>query len=368
MKRVAWLAGCLSLASALSGCAGDGVGPGYYWQAMRGQYDLWQRTRPAADVEADAATPEALRKRLQLAKEIRAYASRELGLPDNDSYRSYADLQRSSVVWNVFAAPPLSLQTMSWCFPVAGCVGYLGYFGEADARSRAEVLRKQGLDVIVGGVPAYSTLGWLSDPLLNTFIDWPEAELARLIFHELAHQKVYVKDDTEFNESFALTVELVGVRRWLSQPGKEAQRASFERGLVIQADFATLVRQGRERFVALYAEADAALKRAEPADRDGVQAQFLARKQALIEALQAEHRTLRETRWNGYAGYDAWFAGINNARLASVGFYQGLVPGFEALLKAEGDDLGRWYARVEKLGERSPAERRTALQVKPATP
>lgn len=362
--RNAW-ALWVALAALLQGCAGDGVGPGYYWQAAQGQFELWRRARPVDAVLADAATSEALRQRLRLTQQIRAFASRELGLPDNDSYRSYADLQRRAVVWNVFAAPPLSLQSMAWCFPVAGCVGYLGFFSEADAQARGAALRGQGMDVVVGGVPAYSTLGWMADPLLNTFIDWPEAELARLIFHELAHQKIYVKDDTEFNESFASTVELVGVRRWLAQSGKEAERAAFERSRVIQADFSMLVQGVRERFATLYAQADAAVKAAPAGGRAAIEHDFLARKQALVEAVQAEYRSLRDTRWAGYAGYDAWFAGLNNARLASVGFYLGLVPAFERLLLAEQGDLGRWYARVQAIGDMEIQARRAALNSLP---
>ncbi|MDB5888475.1 MAG: hypothetical protein JWM03_1347, partial [Rhodocyclales bacterium] len=234
----------------LSGCAG--LGPGYYWQAMSGQMEMVRKTQPIEEVLAAPETTPAMRERLKLVGEIRAFASRELGLPDNDSYRRYADLGRASVVWNVFATPPLSMQPKTWCLPVAGCVGYLGFFSEATARARAAELKAEGMDVLVGGVPAYSTLGWFADPVLNTFVNWPEPDLARLIFHELAHQLIYAKGDTEFNESFAVTVEQAGVRRWFAQHGKQDAIAQLERSERISADFATLVLTHRDALIAIY--------------------------------------------------------------------------------------------------------------------
>ena len=292
-----------------------------------------------------------MRERLELAVEIRTFASRDLGLPDNDSYRSYADLGRPSVVWNVYANPPLSIEARTWCPPVAGCVGYLGFFSEAAARERAAELKAEGLDVLVGGVPAYSTLGWFADPILNTFINWPEEELAKLIFHELSHQVVYAKGDTEFNESFATAVEQIGVRRWLTQRGKAGVIARLELSERMNADFAMLVLKYRAALVALYAG-------------EGSDADKLARKRVQIDTMRAEHQRIKAERWNGATGYDGWFSReINNASFASVGFYRGLVPGFLGVFKAQEDDLTRFYAEVRKLSQQSLAERRAVLAV-----
>ena len=330
----------------LSGC-GAIEATGYYWQGASGQLDILARAKPIDEVMAESDDA-ALAGRLARAKGIRAYASRELGLPDNKSFTRYSDLGRPFVVWNVFAAPPLSLVARQWCFPVAGCVSYRGYFDEGEARAEAARLAALGEDVHVSGVPAYSTLGYFDDPILSTFVRWPEAELARLMFHELAHQIVYVKDDSVFNESFAAAVEEAGVERWLAaerNPQLDAQFARAQRQRVI---FRDLVRDTRRRLTAVYAsEASGDVKHAEKT------AVFAAMKDAYDRARAGEP---------GMAGYDRWFAGYanqgpNNASLTSVALYTAQMPAFRALLAQEGDSLPRFYARVKKMAALPKAER-----------
>lgn len=334
------------LAAALAGCS---VSPAYYWQAAGGQIALLGNSRPVPDVLADPATTPALREQLQRAQQVRRFASDTLALPDNRSYSRYTELDRPFVSWNVFAADPLSVRLKEWCVPVAGCIGYLGYFDKADAEARAAELRGQGYDVYVGGVPAYSTLGWFPDPLLSTFIAWPETEFARLLFHELTHQVAYVRDDTEFNESFATTVEELGVQRWMSQAGKDGLRPGFERAQRMRADFRALVLDYRGRLQALYAS-------------DAPAAEKLTKKAALIDEIGETYRRIKADRWGGYAGYDRWFAQpINNALLASVGVYTGKVPLFNTLFAACGNDLPRFYADVKRIAALPPAERNRDL-------
>ena len=251
------VAGCAVLSCLLAGCGEIE----FYWQGVAGQADLLARAKPIDEVIAATPDPE-LKARLARAQAIRAFASRELALPDNRSYTSYADLGRPYAVWNVFAAPELSLTPRQWCFPVAGCVAYRGYFAESDARAEAARLAAAGDDVHLGGVPAYSTLGYFDDPVLSTFVRYREVELARLIFHELAHQVVYVKDDTSFNESFATAVEEAGIARWLAaeaahrDPVEAAQLAAdAARGQRLRAAFRALVAATRDRLTALYASA-----------------------------------------------------------------------------------------------------------------
>jgi predicted aminopeptidase len=321
-------------ATSLLGACGT---PGYYLQAVGGQLELLRLMRPIDEARNDSATPGNLREKLALAAAIRDFASRELGLPDNGSYRKYAELRRPYVVWNVFATGELSIEPQQWCFPVAGCVGYRGYFAQEDAEVFAAGLRRVGHDVYVAGVPAYSTLGWFDDPLLSTFMHYPDAELARLIFHELAHQRVYAGGDSEFDESFAMTVETAGVRRWLARHGSQTAIDAFEAAQRRRDEFATLVLKHRE-----------ALGRAFESN-DPVDARRAA-KARILAALQAEYRQLRDGAWGGYAGYDRWFGQqINNAVLASIGLYHQRVPAFEALLASEGGDLPRFYARVAEL-------------------
>jgi predicted aminopeptidase len=222
--RGLWLGALVLL---LAGCADTR----YYWQSVSGHLQLLQAARPVSQWLADPQTPPELRQRLELAQRMRTFAVTALDLPDNPSYHRYADLQRQAVVWNVVAAPPLSLTLKTWCFPVLGCVSYRGYFDEAQARQEAAALQAQGLEVTVYGVPAYSTLGWMNwaggDPLLNTFIGYPEGELARLLFHELSHQVLYARDDTMFNESFATAVERLGGAMWLQSHGSAQARAQY---------------------------------------------------------------------------------------------------------------------------------------------
>ena len=333
----------------VSGCANIG----YYWQSVSGQLDIWRRERPVAEVLADPAAAPALKDKLARVLEIRAYASRELDLPDNKSYRRYADLERPFVVWNVFAAPEFSVDPLRWCLAFAGCINYRGYFERAAAEQFAAELARQGHEVYVGGVPAYSTLGWFDDPVLNTFIHYPVVEIARLVFHELAHQVAYAKDDTAFNESFATVVEQEGVRRWVARAGDARQLEEFERNRRARREFAQLVQKYRGRLEALYRT-----RLAPEAMRE--------RKSTLLGALEAEYRALKAG-WGGVDWYDRWFAQRpNNAQLASVGLYTQLVPAFEVLLLREGGDLGRFYAAVKELAA-LPKERRDEL-LAPLTP
>jgi len=293
------VAACLALL--LSGCANVG----YYLQSVTGQLEIWSRERAIEDVIADRGTPAALKAGLERVLQIRDFASRELALPDNRSYRRYADLERPFAVWNVFAAPEFSVQPLRWCFLFAGCVSYRGYFAKDEAERFTAGLAEQGYDVYVGGVPAYSTLGYFADPVLNTFIHYPEAELARLVFHELAHQVAYARDDTVFNESFAVAVEIEGMKRWLARSGDEHAKTGFARRQRIRDDFARLIEKHRGRFEALYRT------RIAPEAMRGRKAQILGE-------LEQEYRALKQG-WGDYPGYDRWFAQKpNNAQLASI--------------------------------------------------
>ena len=342
IRRLAALAAMF----ALSGCEMAA----YYLQAVGGHLDIAGRTQPVERVIADPATPEALRRRLDAAMKIRDYASRELKLPDNGSYRGYADLGRPYVVWNVVAAPEFSLTPVQSCFPVAGCVSYRGFYAQPDADRHAAGLRAQGYDVLVHGVPAYSTLGWFDDPLLSTFIRSSDAELARLLFHELSHQVVYVKGDSTFNESFAVAVEREGVKRWLRHTGREAELKAFEDASRRGREFLRLLDGTRARLDEVYRQ-------------DRPREAKLARKAEAYRALIADYAALKRDRWGGFAGYDRFIVekAPNNALLASFSTYTQLVEGFERLLAAEGGDLARFYARVAELAALDREARRAAL-------
>jgi predicted aminopeptidase len=334
----------LAAVAALSGCGNLG----YYWQSVGGQLEVWQREVPIERLLADPELDPQLKAQLERALRIRDYASRELGLPDNRSYRAYADLARPFVVWNVFAAPEFSIEAKQWCFPFAGCVGYRGYFSEAEARAHAQALAAEGYDVHVGGVPAYSTIGWFADPVLNTFIRYPEPELARLLFHELAHQVVYVRDDSMFNESFATVVEQAGVARWLAAQGSAEDRLRFAQLQRFRDDFRALVTRARSDLAALYAgPASAEEKR--------------RRKAEVFAAMKQTYAAQRQD-WGGFAGYDRWFAQpLCNAHIASVAIYTRQVPAFQALLRQHGDDLPKFYAAVRELAALPRAERNARL-------
>jgi predicted aminopeptidase len=331
-----------------------GCSLGYYTQAVAGETSLLAASRPVEDWLADPATPAPLRERLALALRIRAFASARLGLPDNRSYRRYADLQRSSAVWSVFAAPPLSLTLKTWCYPLLGCAGYRGYFDLEAARRQARELAGAGWDTHVAPVPAYSTLGLLPDPLLNTFIGWPEPELARLVFHELAHQVVYVRDDTRFNESFATAVERVGVERWVAERQDPALGVEFAQYRMRQDDLLRIVGAARRQLEALYAEP--------AAPGDAASDPRLARKEQILAQIPLRYAEVRDARWNGFHGYDAFFnQAWNNARIGALATYNDQVPAFEALLAREGGDLPRFYAAVRALARLDAPARSAAL-------
>ena len=357
MRRVLLLAslGAIGAALVVAGtvCLTSGCSTlGYYGQAVGGHMDLLQRSRPVTQWLADESTSPALRERLRLTQRIREFAVTELGLPDNASYRSFADLQRPAVVWNVVAAPELSLRLKTWCFAVMGCVGYRGYFDRAGADALAAELQSEGWEVSVYPVPAYSTLGWTNwlggDPLLSTFIQWPEGELARLIFHELAHQVAYAPDDTTFNESYATAVERIGGARWLASHASAAARQEYEQLQSRRQTFRELTLRHRLRLQALYDS---------PLD----DAQKRLRKAELRTMLDAEIATLKAGPWAGFTGYDAWFARANNAAFGVQAAYNELVPAFERLFEREGRDFARFHAEVRRLAALPKAERRATL-------
>ncbi len=326
MQRLVVLALCLV---SLTGC--------YYMQAAKGQLELTRKRQPIDEVLQRDDTSEELAARLRLILEARQFAIDELHLPDNDTYRSYADIEREYVVWNVFAAPEFSLQPRTWCFPVAGCVSYRGYFRREAAMREAERLREQGFDVAVGGVSAYSTLGKLKDPVLNTMMKWDDIELVALLFHELAHQVLYVKGDSSFNESFATAVEETGVERWLAARGMQDEFAEYrQRGEFSQRVLEVVV-AARDELEALYEQplGDEEKRR---------------RKQERLRDLQVEVGRLLEREGREPS---AWLSGeLNNARLIPMMLYEGRVPEFRAMLADCKQDLRCFYARAKESAGR----------------
>ena len=340
---------CVVVVLVATGCSNLG----YYAQSIGGHLDLVGQAKPVAEWVQAEGTPAALKDRLHLSQRIREFSVQVLGLPDNSSYRRYADLQRSAAVWNVVATPELSLSLKTWCFPVMGCVGYRGYFRQEDAELFAAELRQQGLEVAVYGVPAYSTLGWLpgtflSDPLVNTFINYPEGDLARMMFHELSHQVAYADNDTVFNESFATAVERIGSTMWLRQHGTPQALVEYQQGNARREGFWALTGPYRDRLRVLYEG---------PASAE----ENRSRKVELMAALRSDYEQLKHASWGGYGGYDSWFYRANNPSLGVLAAYSELVPQFEQVFEQLGGDFKRFYATVRRMTPLSYLERRQAL-------
>ncbi|MEE8208430.1 MAG: aminopeptidase [Nitrosomonadaceae bacterium] len=331
-----WLYGCTNLP--------------YYAQAVDGQMEILRRAQPISMIVADPSADKTLKRVLSKVVLLREFASRDLKLPDNESYTSYADLKRPYVVWNVYAAPEFSTELKKWCFVGAGCVDYRGFFSKEEAERFAEELKSEGYDVHVGGIRAYSTLGWFDDPVLNTFIGYSEVELARLIFHELAHQVVYVQDDSVFNESFATTVEQEGISRWLESNGTAEQQGAFDAKQNREAVFNKLVLNHRKRLKELFSSgASDSEKRAS--------------KLHIFSELRHEFVQLKVANVE-FESYDQWFAlQLNNALLATISTYTQLVPAVRILLMRQGGDMERFYDAVKGISTLNENERNSTLNV-----
>lgn len=335
----------LAQALLLAGCANVA----YYAQAVGGHLQLMGAAQPIPALIRDRDTDPGFKVKLEQVAAIREFASRELALPDNGSYRSYADLGRPFVVWNVFAAKEFSVDLESWCLLFVGCVNYRGYYDKAAAERFAETLRARGLETHVGSVPAYSTLGFFDDPVLNTFLRFGEQEVARTIFHELAHQVVFIPGDSTFNESFATAVENEGMRRWLAHQGRPELLEKFQAWQHRKARVLALVTNYRERLREVYARPI------------GEEEKRQAKEEALAD-LRRDYAALKAER-DLPGGYDAFFGpGLNNAKLGSVSLYTKLVPAFEALLQEVGHDLPAFYRRVKELSRLGKAERQAAME------
>nr|WP_245275585.1 aminopeptidase [Mesorhizobium sp. LNHC229A00] len=296
------------------------------------------------------STPKALRAKLTSASAIRRFATDELALPENNSYRSYVDIHRDAVTWAVFAAPQFSLTPKTWCFPVFGCVPYRGYFDRKSAAESAVELHRQGLDVYVTGITAYSTLGWSSDPLLSTMLRQDDTYLASLVFHELAHQRLYVNGDSAFNEAFAVAVETTGTRKWLRAAGDRAGLRRYETDRKRSADFLALVSRTRDELRQVY-------------ESSRTPDEMAAAKAATLDRLRTRYRQMRDRSWAGYRGYDAWFnAPINNAKLAATSVYGEQVPAFIRLFDLCYGDYPRFYASVRRIADLHEPARGKALK------
>jgi len=321
----------------------------YMGQAAVGHLDLLNRRQTAAELIEDPRTPQDLKGQLLLAARLLDFAEQELLLPAGDQYRSYVSLERPCVVWNVFAAPELSLEPKTWCYPIVGCTVYRGFFAEESARRCADRLARRGYDVIVGGVTAYSTLGWFSDPLLSTFIYRSESGLAELIFHELAHQLLYVRDDSMFNESFATAVAQEGLRRWFESRHDVTEYRRYEALVQDRREMAALISEFRDRLQQMY-------RRRLP---DTVKRR---QKAELFKKLRQEFEFRRRHR-KPLALFSGWFeAPLNNAKLVSLATYHDDVPAFQQLLENNRNDLDRFYRQCRELAGYDPAKRRRRLR------
>jgi len=327
----------------------------YLLQSAEGQLSLMSKREPIDAVIDAPSTPQKLRAQLESVTAIRNFASHDLGLPDNGSYRKYADIGRRYVVWNVVAAPEFSIEPKRWCFPIVGCVAYRGYFVEARARRFAANLHAKGYDVVVGGVAAYSTLGHFDDPILSTMVSWNDVELASIIFHELTHQLLYVSNDAAFNEALATTVEEEGVRRWLQAQGRDQDLAQHLTEQQHYLEVIALMNKTQERLATLYAS--------------GLPSPLMReKKREALEAMRDTYNALRQ-QWGGRGPFDAWFTtDINNAHLASIATYFACVPGFERELKAVGGNLPAFYRRVRELAKLDQEQRDLLVCGPPPSP
>jgi predicted aminopeptidase len=332
---------------------------GFYTQAIKGQYQLIANRESVEKLLADRDTPARLKNQLELVQKLRDFAANELKLPVDGHYSKYVDVHRPFVVWNVEAAPEFSMQTKTWWYPVVGSLEYRGYFSERRATNYAASLKLKGFDVFVGGVEAYSTLGWLKDPLLNTFIFNPEPDLAETLFHELGHQRVFARSDTDFNEAFATTVGEEGARRWLRSHGDTAAYEKYLRSLQRTRQFVHLIMETRHQLESLYGDERTeegklkrSLKKPELSEN-----QMRLKKQEIFLQMREKYLEIKKG-WMEDSSYDQWFARqVNNAQLNSVAAYYDLVPGFEHLLKLNEGNLDKFYSAAERLSKMPKKER-----------
>jgi predicted aminopeptidase len=336
----------------------------FYRQAIKGQYQLISGQQSIDRLAANSNTEPRLRKQLQLLQDLRTFAEKDLKLPVDDHYKKYVDVHRPYVVWNVEAAPEFSMEPKSWWYPLVGRLEYRGYFSKRGAENYAGTLLKKGFDVYLGGASAYSTLGWFKDPVLNTFIFDPEPDLAETIFHELGHQRVFARGDTDFNEAFATTVGQTGARRWLAAKGDTNAVEQYETELKRNNDFVHLVMDARQELETLYGDerTEAGKIKASKKPLEIPADELRKRKKAVFEQLQIRYAQVK-TEWGGDTEYDSFFSRqLNNAQLNSVAAYYDLVPGFVQLLKVNGDDLEKFYDAAENLSKKPKKERQQWLR------
>jgi predicted aminopeptidase len=329
----------------LSGCADTG----YYWHNANGHLAVMSQRTDIDELLADDQLDAELRKRLQLVQEIRRFSIERLDLPANDSYASYVELDRPYVVQNIFAAPEFSTRLYEWCYPVIGCASYRGYYDEARMLAYSDDLKSSGLEVYIGKVSAYSTLGWFDDPVLSSFVNWPDYRLAGLLFHELTHQQIYIDNDTTFNESLASAVQQVGTELWLKsrhQSDQLDQLASWSR---YRDEVIVLIGSTREQLAEIYAgDMDDASKRERKAQI------FAGARDA-----HAEIAAKREIK----GGFTRWFAGeLNNAKIGSVAAYNSLTPAFINMIRAHKLDFAPFYEYAQAVGDLEPATRDSCLE------
>ena len=327
----------------LSGC----THMGYYWQAIGGQMEIFSRQQSIEEMLANPEIRPELKQKLEYIQQVRAFASQQLYLPDNNSYRNYVDVERPYLVWNVFAAPKLSLEHYQSCFLVTGCLAYRGYFNKMDAQQFVDELKQQGYDVFLAGISAYSTLGWFDDPVPNTIMHYSDAHVAGLIFHELAHQKVYVKDDTAFNESFAMAVELEAVKQWLKQARDSSIYTQYKKSKQHREQFINLLMQTRQALLQLYGSGEKNKK---------------DKKKIILANLKIKYEKLKKE-WNGDSSYDNWMKqDLNNAHFISVGLYHHYVPAFKKLLEQNDNDWISFFKQAEEIGDLPKEEREIKLE------
>lgn len=344
-RRHRWTVFAVCLAVWLLGGCGS---VGYYSQAVGGHLKLMAARQPIDKLLLDNSLDTQLRHKLQTLMEARQFAIDELLLPDNDSYSTYVETGRRAVTWNVVATEEFSLQARTWCFPIAGCVSYRGYFDEADAQAYADALMAESLDVTVGGASAYSTLGWFDDPVLDTMLRGGDLRYIGTLFHELAHQVLYVKDDSDFNEAFASFIEQVGTRKWLALHSESNKIEDYDESLKRVEEFVNLLKETRDDLQSLYAQTM-------PED------EMRLHKKTLFANMQQEYLTLKQS-WNGYAGYDGWFQReLNNARLVAVATYWRYIPAFYAMFEESNNDLEQFYALAAQVAELPHTERKARL-------